>query len=219
MKLSHYLASLCVLATALATTAANAALISVGGAATLIAPPADATFNTGLTPPESSATTYVWEEFIGPLPVNMPIDIPAGPGIYNSSASLIPGLIPAGTVVEAHFVHIDQLLGGSAFLSGTLQFDTPILGIQVRSVDSGDFLNAATIYPTGQPERAPDWFPGDPPETFAIDASGMTLDYTITSSNFGDQIRVFTAAGAATPCAVTCHVTWDAPCCFDPALG
>jgi hypothetical protein len=206
--------------TLLVASSAHAALIATSGAVTVITPPANATFNTGVTPPESNTTTYVWPEFSGPLPINMPTDIPAGPGFYNSSASLISGLLPAGTLVNAHFVHIDQLTAGSAVLSGQLQFDTPILGIQVRSTNAGDILNAATTYPTGLIARAPDWFAGSPPETFTIDATGTILNYTITSSNFGDQIRVFTSAQQnAQPCGIVCKVTWDAPCCFDPAIG
>ena len=83
-----------------------------------------------------------------PLSVNI-----SQPGTYKLVADETPAVIPAGTVVDSQFVHVDKDTQFSTILTGTIHVDSDVLGIVLDNaaaqwLDASDFLGpAATLYP------------------------------------------------------------------------
>ena len=59
------------------------------------------------------------------------VDI-TSPGTYNSNASLTPGSISAGTLVDSYFLHSDPVNNNTMY-DASVTFSTPILGVVVLS--------------------------------------------------------------------------------------
>jgi hypothetical protein len=140
----------CVAATILTGSVSASIDQVVGGQITLLPTPPSSVLEGAL---ESNDTMYAFNEQQNvTLPNAVPVDI-TDPGTYDSTADLVAGSIPAGTVVNSHFIHADRLDGGGHIqYEGTLHVDSDILGIALLepSLDATDFLGAAgTLYPTG----------------------------------------------------------------------
>ena len=103
---------------------------------------------------QSDTTMYAFNERqCVALPSSLRADITA-PGTYDSTASLTPGTLTAGTVVSSQLLNADKVGKQKPFadLNGTVHTDQPIVGIEVLSkeLDGSDFLGApGTLYPTG----------------------------------------------------------------------
>lgn len=171
---------------AISTRAADAAITATFGSATLIPPPP----STLPGAQESNTQVFVFNEQQDvALPATIPVDITAI-GAYNTAASLTPGALTTGTLVDVHLIHFDQLGPGATSLAGTVSFDGDIIGVQVLSstLNTADGLGTAGAYPTGNANRGLE-FNG---ELVAILATGRDLRYVLTTSNVIDQVRVFT---------------------------
>lgn len=169
-----------------AATTSHAAITATFPAATLIAPPAS-TLPGAL---QSNTQVFVFDEQQGVLlPGSVPVDITAI-GTYNNAASLTPGVLATGTLVDVHLLHFDQLGPGTTSLTGTVSFDGNIVGIQLLSptLDTADGLGTAGAYPTGNPQRGVE-FNG---ESITVLATNRDIRFTLVTSNVIDQVRVFT---------------------------
>ena len=138
----------CCLATTLLPGSSLAAVEETGGSVVPIKPPASVELK-ALT---SDSQIRVFDEQIIKLPQDLAVDI-SQPGTYGDTAALTPGFIPAGTPVCSHLVHYDLTPdAGGIRLSGTVRFDTQILGLMVSDagLDStdGTFGASGTVYPS-----------------------------------------------------------------------
>jgi hypothetical protein len=83
-----------------------------------------------------------------PLAVNI-----SQPGTYKLVADETPTVIPAGTVVNSQFVHVDKGTQFSTVLTGTIHLDSDVIGIILdnaasQALDASDYLGApGTLYP------------------------------------------------------------------------
>ncbi len=173
---------------------AAADIVGTGGAATLLAAPPPSVVPGAL---QSNVTMFAFNEQQNiVLPAAVLADITALPGAVPGPGAVSPGPIAAGTAVDVHLVHFDQLGPGVTSLTGIVVFAEEIIGIIVRdgSLDLSDPLGTAGAYPTGVPRRGVDW---DilPHEFINVLPDLRTLEVTLTTSNVIDQVRVITKAG------------------------
>jgi hypothetical protein len=163
---------------------------------------------------ESDTTAYAF--FENQLGLTSPLDVDIStPGKYNTVASLSPGTIDAGTLIDSYLVESDPATlppGPDNYrtYAGSITFDTPILGIIVETANlrSTDPLLGAsgTIYPASS-----DTFSGLDLNTSGCSGStcgndGLILSADQRSIEFGfvtnfseDQIRIITAAAVPEP--------------------
>jgi len=172
-------------------TSSHADLVSSTGAVTVISPPPDVRFNIGL---ESDTAAFFFTERTGfNLPSAVSVDI-TGPGTYNSNASLTPGTIAAGTLVNSYFLHTDAV-GSSALntriYTGSMTFNTDIIGVIVLSpqltTSTAILGHPGTVYDSvGQGIEL-----GSPEDTVTI--SGRTLSFSFLTNLGADDIRIVTS--------------------------
>ncbi|MBX3359834.1 MAG: hypothetical protein KF705_00105 [Phycisphaeraceae bacterium] len=178
---------------------ASADIISVGGAATLIPRPADAT----LGALESDTTAFVWNEAQS-VTLGSPITIDASaPGLYESILDFETTTLPAGSVVSSHLIHFDTVGSELHWVNGSVVFDSDIIGViawnrpgQRHLGESDATFGLDTLLEPGRDRRGvfddgDGTVPGD--ETFTISADRRTLSFNLGVSFPYDHIRVITA--------------------------
>ena len=186
MRNWHRTAGFALALVALTSGGARAAITATFVSSTLIAPP-PSTLPGAL---QSNTLNYVFDEMQGvAVPGSIPVDITT-PGFYNNAASLTPGVILTGTVVDVHFIHFDQVGPGVNSSTGTVEFDGDVIGIQVLSatLNTADGLGTAGAYPTGNPSRGLEWTS----EFVTLLPSLRQVRVNLETSNVIDQVRVFT---------------------------
>ncbi len=122
------------------------------------------------------------------------------PGTYTAN----PGVttLSAGTVLSSYFVHMDIIdagdpgsAGAPLDLSGSITFDTEILGIigdEVQLNASDALLGApGTTYPTGVGRR--DFWETPDSLTLSADRRTLTFEDMRATTNLLDQLRVVVA--------------------------
>jgi hypothetical protein len=179
------------MAFALLAATASATIIATSGQMTLIAPPPSVEIDAL----ESDTTMYAFDEQQGVTlaqPLNVDITTP---GTYDDTTDLTPGTIPAGTVVNSHFVNADHV-GTQAppvVLDGTITTDTDIIGIEVlqHGLNISDFLGApGTAYPTGDFGRGLNL---DDQDDFVIEQiDRRTVEIHSQVRIHTDQVRIIT---------------------------
>lgn len=178
---------------------AGATIESVTGPITKIAAPAS--IQIGAL--SSTTTMYAFDEQQGvTLQQALRVDL-SRQGTYESPITTSVADLPAGTVVDSHYVSSDRPSGTTGTLTGTLTFSSDILGIVTTAgkLVNSDYLGApGTSYPGGVTSRGLEF-------GIANDGIVWTSTRTITfraqtSSQF-DQIRVLTAHTDFTPPVVT----------------
>ncbi len=132
------------------------------------------------------------------LPESVTVDI-SEPGFYkqvDSGGDTTPKTIPAGTVVDVHFIHYDSVGSQHTNSEGFVRFHEPIIGIIARdgSLDSTDdsIGHPDTVYETGRGARG-----------FENNAEQVTLSddrKTFTIHKFqitfpGEEVRILTDPG------------------------
>jgi hypothetical protein len=130
---------------------------------------------------------------------SLKVDI-SKPGTYDQPRDLTPVWIPAGTSVDSHLLHADNIGRAAVRLAGSVTFDADIIGVIVldRSLDRSDYLGSPTTsYPTELEDRGlelagPLANGGD---LVTISADRRTLTFNVRFSSALDQIRVLTANG------------------------
>lgn len=169
------------------STLAQAGIVSVSGASTVIAAPGSVDYQAL----ESDSQAFVFAEksnFV--LGASTPFDAVA-PGKYDTLASLVGGSLAAGTHVSSYYLHADKV-GRSdtpVYFIGSISFDTDILG--VAASDGGllgsDFLGAVgTTYPAAPGRR----FDLDFADWFEISADRRTLTYSAGLAIWSDDLRI-----------------------------
>ena len=150
---------------------------------------------------QSDTTMYAFNERqCVALPSSLRADITA-PGTYDSTASLTPGTLAAGTVVSSQLLNADKVGKQKPFadLNGTVHTDQPIVGIEVLSkeLDGSDFLGApGTLYPTGDFGRGLEL---DNPlqNDFVIEETDAhTVVFHSDVAVHTDQVRIITSCAA-----------------------
>ncbi|MHC4415805.1 MAG: hypothetical protein ACYS0G_11020 [Planctomycetota bacterium] len=181
-----------ILGAVLATTSvANAAITDAAGAVVQISTPTSVL----LGDLQSSTVIFSFNERENlALPFDLWVDASEA-GRYRRETELTPATIPAGTLVNAHILHLDPIGSNVVELTGSLTFDQDILGLIVldASLDASDGILGApgTLYPTGAAGRG---FEG-PHDIFTIEPDLRTLTINnLRASTMIDQIRVITAA-------------------------
>jgi hypothetical protein len=175
---------------------ATADIIGTTGAIDIISPPPS------VKPGHLTSNTDIFtfqEQSRLSLPTSVAVDITSA-GTYESVASLTPGTIAAGTLVQSYFLHTDTA-SGSQMYDGSVTFSTPILGVMVLSAtlsNSDSTLGASgTTYPTGDSERGLELSADQDHVTLSSDLSTLTVHF-FTHGNV-DEVRILTAAPVPEP--------------------
>ena len=176
---------------------AQATPISVTGAVSVIAAPADARLNSALE--SNTAAPFFTEVTHLVLPVNLTVDFTA-PGTYSSNP-VSTSTISAGTDVDSYYLVTDPVGADSAnnrTFIGSITFNTDILGAIVLdpefAASNGIVGHPGTLYsPAGVALEL------GAPDTFTISADRRTLSFNMTSNVAADDIRIITAASVPEP--------------------
>ena len=119
------------------------------------------------------------------------------PGEYNMKTVMKPATVAAGTKVNSYYLHVDRVASPAAFdvITGSLTFDTPILGVIAAegNLIRSDFLgDSRTTYPTSR--RILDRNTPSNLDRFWISADMKTLRYEMQTSTACDSLRIITQA-------------------------
>jgi hypothetical protein len=178
---------------ALAAGSSMGSISSVSGAVALISPPV----STALNATESDTAAWAFDEVQGyTLPVGIAVNATLA-GSYLSNGSLTPGVIPAGSVVNSHYIYADPFTGGT--FDGTVIFNQPIIGVIVLRSElnaSDAFLGApGTIYADNSARGMELNANAD---RFQIDVGLFEIRFRFSTGTATDDIRVLTIPAPAT---------------------
>ena len=169
--------------------------IAVTGSATLIAAPPDVRVNIGLESDTLTPTFTEVQDFI--LPAALTVNITT-PRTYASVASLTPGAIAAGTLVDSYYMHSDPI-GATATLrsyAGSITFDTDILGVIVFDAgfagSNGIVGHSGTLY-----SAAGQGLELGGPDIVTLLIFNRTLTYSFGANTAADDLRIITAGTSA----------------------
>jgi large repetitive protein len=159
---------------------------TVSGQISRIAPPASV-LPSGVSSPTQM---FAFDEQQGatlsaPLKVDM-----TQPGTLSSNSQISAALIPAGTIVDSHYVDSARPAGGTSVREGTLTFSQDIVGVIVTrgKLDASDVLGAPQTnyggaYPSRELELGEDWVQ-------MVDQ--RTLFIHVNTTTVVDQVRIIT---------------------------
>ena len=160
---------------------------------------------------DSSEKIILFEEQIDfELSSDLNVDI-KNPGTFDRTRLVTPadgGIIQAGATVHSYFIHFDPDGDEGGPLSGSVTFDTDVLGLIVlaSALDASDPELGAddTEYPTGDVGRRMELdCCGDDPDNLdvvGLSADRRTVNLTvITEGGDVDQVRIITAAEQTDP--------------------
>jgi hypothetical protein len=171
--------------------------------------------STGQT--ESDNYIFVWDEQQNvTLTQDLAVDI-TEPGEYNRDKSPTPSTVSAGTTVSSYILHFDEDTGGRT-LSGSITFDTPVLGI-IMATNPPDSLVASdgivgiptTTYgpigPSPHNVRGLETFSTahtrqDP---FTLSEDELTVSFVLYTSGGIDEMRIITEAYTNQPPVAVCQ--------------
>lgn len=118
------------------------------------------------------------------------------PGAYDDASDLPSGgrLLKAGSRIDSHFVHFDTSGSDDHTRSGSVSFDSDILGVIViaSQQNTADLVVGwpDTYYPTGDSRRGLEM---DTEDALELSADRRTLSFTLQNAAGLDQIRIITA--------------------------
>jgi hypothetical protein len=186
---------------ALAAGTSHAIIVASGGSSAVIAPPA----STALGALESNTDAWAFNE-VQSFTLTAPLAVDATtPGTYNSNASLTPGVIPAGTIVNSHYIYSDPVGGTESVYEGFVRFSQPIIGIIVfRAGLNGSDAILGASGTTYADNAARGLELSANADRFVITLSQFEVRYNFRTSGATDDIRVLTipAPGAASLAAI-----------------
>jgi hypothetical protein len=192
--------AIAVLATIWWAGPARAGIISTSGAIDVLpSPPASVRLGALL----SNTTIFTFAEQVDvALSAPIQVDITQA-GTYQSTASLTPGIIPMGTMVDSYFLHSDPANPHKQY-DGSVTFDTPILGVIViaDTLKASDPILGApgTLYPILAIGRGLELSADQDHVTLSSDLKTLTVHF-FTHFNV-DQVRIITAASVPEPASV-----------------
>jgi len=188
-------------ALALAAGTSHAIIVASGGSTAVIAPPA----STALGALESNTDAWAFNE-VQRFTLTTPLAVDATTaGTYDSNASLTPGIIPAGTMVNSHYIYSDPVGGAESVYEGFVRFSQPIIGIIIfrAGLNGSDaILGAAGTTYADNAARGLELSANA--DRFVITLSRFEVRYNFRTSGATDDIRVLTipAPGAASLAAI-----------------
>lgn len=106
------------------------------------------------------------------------------------------GTIPAGVIVDSHYIHLDQV-GTTSWIRGVgwVKFDGPIAGVMAvdATLNASDSVLGATgtTYPTGLVNRGTEYTSSWNYQDI-IEIDGDTITFDLQALNVMDSIRVIT---------------------------
>jgi uncharacterized repeat protein (TIGR01451 family) len=118
-------------------------------------------------------------------------------GTYERRKDLTPFSIPAGTIVDSHLLHADNVGRVEVRLQGSVTFQADILGVIVTDsrLDRSDRLGApGTRYPEDLERRGLELNGRRHGDVVTLSADLRTLTFDVTFSSSLDHIRVITAS-------------------------
>jgi PEP-CTERM motif len=181
---------------------ASATIVSVSGAVSIIAAPANARVNEVL---ESNSVAEIFAEQTGLLlGSGVTVDF-TGTGFQNMSTPSPLPVIPAGTRVSSYLLVTDPL-GADPFsghdFKGSITFDSAILAVILLDPEFANsnaaLGNVGTLYSSFG--MGLELF--DNQDTFVVSPDGKTLSFAFSSSSGADHLRIVTAAGVPEPSTV-----------------
>ncbi len=130
------------------------------------------------------------------LTAPLSVDIKS-PGTYSTSASLTPGTIPTGTLVNSFYFYSDPVTNTGKVFTGSITFNSDILGLEVSgtSLNNTDALLglAGTTYPSSDPNRGLELTGVTNSDIITLSSDRRTLTWSFTTANSLDGVRVLTA--------------------------
>lgn len=175
---------------------AQADILSVSGAMTILAPPVSVA-SEGIT--ESSASIFIIDEGISIVPPSPPdLFVNAfGPGSHGGSFP--PSLtLPPGAIFHSYLVHFDPVGPGIVALTGTVTFapGETIFGIQTHTpllyTTDAPFGHPFVTYPGAfDSTRGFDTLPA-PADVVTIAGDLNSATFSLTAELGVDQARIFT---------------------------
>ena len=177
------------------------AIVSISGDIQQVNAPA----SVAVSAVQSDTTGIVFQEQSAhTLLADTRVSIPGTVGVYDDSADMSPTDILAGTTVNSYLLHFDQV-NGSQNYTGTVAFSNTIVGVMLLPFALGESdaeLGATgTVYPTNSSggtfvnRRGLDF--GESTQLDALEiVDSTTIEFSVTSANLIDQIRVVTSATA-----------------------
>jgi hypothetical protein len=192
----RYLSAIALFAGVLVTSSLASASVIVTGQ--LVVPNPIPTDLTESGPTANSSLFYLIPEVSN---VILPQDVPAG--------GIIGGMIPMGTKIDAYIIHADTLALAGTIYTGSVTFDTPILGIYVKdaTLDFSDTLatdygSPILIYPTGFANRGLE-LPPDGVDSVILSPDHRTITLTLnTSVSSLDELRLMVATPVPEPASI-----------------
>ena len=123
-------------------------------------------------------------------------------GPVASASSLSPAVLPPGTWLNSHVIHLDPPASGLASARGSVTFDTNVLGLIVTDdgLEASDaVLHAPGVdYPYGLAGRGAELTGLAGGDSIEISADRRTVTFVASAQSSLDQIRVITAVPLAT---------------------
>lgn len=172
----------------LISNVALADVIWTSGAGTVVAPPMS--MEVGAL--EGATTIYAINERQDiALPYDLAVDW-AGHGMLGGTASLRGHVIPAGTRISSHLIHMDTDTNIKMLVEASFGFDGPILGIIVtrsRLVATDVDLGLATTLYSLSPYRGVEI---DAFDRVAVDMETNSVWVRLQQSTEIDEVRVIT---------------------------
>ncbi len=168
----------------------RADIVEVGGAAVVAEPPSSILLDEW----ESDTEIRGFFERQATLLADLALDHVAS-GLVNDESLLVPGLVPGGTAVRSYLFHADSVDGFDALLSGYVIFDTPILGVLIRTstMNGTDDLLGRPGVTYGHHAGRRLELPPESLDTFEISGDRMRLDFTLKFDLANDNLRIVTA--------------------------
>jgi hypothetical protein len=191
--------ALTVLMLAAGVSASQAAIISFSGNLSIVPTPA----SVDLDAYESDDVLIVFSEqqnvlLQDDLRVNF-----TEPGLYDDRSDL-PTPVPriaAGTLVDSYFLHADPVTGGILY-SGSITFDTDVLGVIVGGVlldESDDIIGSPTTFYAWDYYGAGRGLALSGRDTIELSLDRRTITFSFTTRRLMDEVRVITAASVPEP--------------------
>lgn len=174
---------------------ANADIIAVSGAASIINPPVSLDTHAF----ESSTTIFAIRERQSlVLPYDLPVDV-TETGLVSIADQKTPGMIPAGSILSSFLIHADTDTGRRTPLTATFAFEQPILGVissTAKLIATDADLGFHTTLYSLDVARGMEYFHQD---TIEIAADRMSITVHMVTSTALDEIRVITGEVVPAP--------------------